>query len=88
MEGEGTREALTAARERLESLLLSHPNVARLLAIGTQHMPAVRGVGFDILGIALSVLCLHSTASLKHTIPQLTTSKADVDAGSTARILA
>jgi hypothetical protein len=41
VEGEGTHDALTVARQRVESLSLSHPNVARMLAVGTQHMPAV-----------------------------------------------
>lgn len=42
VEGEASHEALTAAREKLESLTLSHPNVAEMLDIGTRHMPAVR----------------------------------------------
>lgn len=41
VEGEASHEALTTARERLESLSLSHRNVARMLAVGTRHMPAV-----------------------------------------------
>lgn len=43
VEGEATHEALTAARERLESLMgssLGHANLVSMVEIGTRHMPS------------------------------------------------